>query len=247
MRLRSNVVGVIALVVIFGGIILASSVNMWETTSSKEPAKYLDGEYAGEYNPEDIRGSYSFKDVTNAFGVPVDILAKAFGVEDWEDTASFQLKNLESIYEDLATEGKEIGTGSVRIFVALYKGLPIELSDEDYLPIPASEILKDKGDLSDEHLMFLETNSVDVSRENQGELVLEEDNFKETEEEHLEEIAVKGKTTFSEVIEWGIPSEKVEEIIGGSIPAPGMTIRDYCTENGISFSEIKDKLNELLS
>ena len=66
-------------------------------------------------------------------------------------------------------------------------------------------------------------------------------------EEHDEEYAaVKGKTIFKDVIDWGVSEEKIEEIIGSSIPNPVMNIRDYCIDNGLSFSTIKSALQEEL-
>lgn len=268
-HVKTGVLGVLLVGIIFGGIALSSAMNMWNTTSSKVPATIQTGDFAGEYDPADIRGSYTLKDIEDAFGVSVEILAEAFGVQDNENLDSFQVKNLESIYEALVNQGTEIGTSSVRLFVGLYTGLPIEL-DGTFLPKPAVEILLDKGGLTDEQQEYIKANSVDISavkvneqneavRDNQETeaaeapaasetpAVTQAPANKEASSEHTEEEnVVKGNTTFAEVIDMGIGKEKIEEVIGGKIPTPGMTVSDYCRQNGIQFSTVKDTLNGLL-
>ena len=53
---------------------------------------------------------------------------------------------------------------------------------------------------------------------------------------------ITGKTTFSELLDWGVPQEAIEKIIGGDIPAPALVIKDYVTEKGEAFSTIKTSL-----
>lgn len=262
-HVKTGVLGVLLVGIIFGGIALSSAMNMWNTTSSKVPATIQAGDFAGEYDPADIRGSYTFKDIEDAFGVSVKVLAEAFGVRDNENLDSFQVKNLESIYEALVNQGTEIGTSSVRLFVGLYAGLPIEL-DGTFLPKPAVEILLEKGGLTDEQQEYIKANSVDISAvkvNEQNEAVQDNQETEAVEapavaqspanteagsENTEEENTVKGNTTFAEVIDMGIDKEKIEEIIGGKIPTPGMTVSDYCRQNGIQFSTVKDTLNGLL-
>jgi polyferredoxin len=274
-RIKVGVLGILLVVTIFGGIAVSSALNMWSTTSTKVPVKIQAGNFEGEYDPSDIRGSYSFKDINNAFNVPVKLLGKAFGVSDNENLDDFQIKNLESIYEGLNNQGTEIGTASVRLFVGLYNGLPISL-DDTYLPKPAVDILLEKGGLTDEQQVFIKAHSVEITNvglvdenkviekieETKNDKVVEsigvtektetvqnnqDTKIPEAKEEHLEEeIAVKGKTTFNEVISWGVEKEKIEEVIGGEIPTLGMTVSDYCRQNNISFSDIKEALNSLI-
>ena len=53
---------------------------------------------------------------------------------------------------------------------------------------------------------------------------------------------IKGRTTFKEVLNWGIPREEIEAIIGEKLPATGMTIRDFANQQGLEFSTIKEAL-----
>ncbi len=164
MKIQSKALGMIVMVVIFGGIGLTSAFNLWRTESLKVPVKFIEGQFAGEYNPADIRGSYTFGDINRNFRIPLEVLAQAFGVTGVEDVASFQNKNLESLYGYLKDQGKEIGNASVKLFVALYTGLPYQMDEPTYLPAPAVTILKERGGLTAEQLAYLDAHGVDITR-----------------------------------------------------------------------------------
>ncbi|NLI92027.1 MAG: hypothetical protein GX434_07390 [Peptococcaceae bacterium] len=162
MKMKPSILSLIIFLVIFGTVGVTAALDLWKTTNTKQPAQYQSGELAGQNNPADIRGSYTFADINKAFGIPIEDLGKAFGVKDSNQYAAFQCKQLETIYAPLAAQGKEVGTGSVRLFVALYKGLPIALDDGTYLPKSAVEILLGKGSLSPEQIDFIQKHSVET-------------------------------------------------------------------------------------
>ncbi len=68
----------------------------------------------------------------------------------------FRSKSLEEIYADSEFE---IGTASVRLFVAFYNGLPFDLSTDIYLPEEAAGLLKERN-LTPEQLTYLEAHTV---------------------------------------------------------------------------------------
>ena len=80
MTLNSKSLAVIILVVLFGGILFSTAMGWWQTTSTKVAANFTEGEFAGQANPADIRGSYTFGDVEKNFGVPASLLAEAFAI-----------------------------------------------------------------------------------------------------------------------------------------------------------------------
>ena len=141
MTLTSRTLAAVVVVILFSGIFFSSAMGWWQTVSTKEAAKITGGEFAGQANPADIRGSYTFGDVDKNFGVPPAVLAEAFGVQDSNLTA-FPVKSLEGMYTGSA---QEIGTASVRLFVALYKGMPYDLSTDIYLPESAATILRTRN------------------------------------------------------------------------------------------------------
>ncbi len=166
MKIKSYALGIIILAVLFGMVFLSDTIGYWATESKKEPSEITTGEFAGEYNPADIRGSYTFADIENSFQIPVKTLANAFGIPESE-AETFQLKSLEIMYGSLADEAKEIGTSSVRYFVALYKGLPYELSETVYLPKQAVDILISEGIVSGDEMEELKAISVELTTSNQ--------------------------------------------------------------------------------
>ena len=156
MKITSLPLALIVIVLFIGGIFFSDWVGWWQTTSTKVPVTFTTGEAAGEYNPADIRGSYTLGETSSLFAVPLEDLAVAFRVPANEAEA-FQLKLLESIY---AGSDYEIGTASVRLFVSWYKGLPFDLSEETYLPLEAAQILRQKAALDAEQLAYLDTHAI---------------------------------------------------------------------------------------
>jgi len=239
MKIKTWHMGLIVLIVIFGGIGGTMAFNLWNTEGgqgiggSRVPVTFQVGEFAGEYNPADIRGSYSFGYICELFEIPLTELGTAFSLGAIENLANFRCKDLKATYANLE-EDVEIGTGSVKVFVALYTGLPITLSDDEHLPQSAVEILKAKAILTEDQVAFLDTHSVDIS----GIQIVEPDTVHEESTERI----IQGKTTFKEVLYWGIPEEEIEAIIGEKIPATGMTIRDFANQKGLEFSTIKATL-----
>lgn len=237
-RIGSKIIAPVVAAAFILGIGLSMAFNMWQTESSKEPIRYTDGEFAGEYNPADIRGSYSFGDIKAAFDIPVDVLAKAYGVQGVDDLAAFQVKELEEMYGE-TPDGGEIGTDSVRLFVARYKGLPYTPEDTSRLPSPALSVLQEKLAPAD----YEAVKAISVQPSQVG---VTETDPAAAEEHDEEEIGVKGKTTFDDLLSWGLTQAEIEEILGMPMGTRGSTVRDFLTTEGLEFSEYKTKLQELL-
>ncbi len=240
MNLTSKPLAFIIFVVMFGGIALSSALGFWQTTSTKIPATYAEGEFAGQANPADIRGSYTFGDIAGAFDVTPELLAQAFQVTT-DKPATFAVKNLETMY---AESEHEIGTSSVRLFVAFQLGLPFEITAEEiYLPKSAADLL-DQSKLTPERIEYLKTFTVDVKpasatdAESAPAPEVASTPAVETSETYL----IKGKTTFGELTQLGVPQSDIEKIIGASMPDPAMKIKDYASANGLDFEALKAQL-----
>jgi len=240
MKINTKMVAIVVPVILFGGIAVSAALNMWVTESTKVPVTYAEGEFAGQYNPADIRGSYSLADIESAFGVPVDVLARAFGVAGVENPAEFLVKGLEDLYGGLATDTTEIGTDSVRMFVALYKGLPYTPEETTVLPNPAASELRAVGTLSDEQLAWLDTHRVDIAGAKPEALTAEHEVSTE------EDRTIKGKTTFGELLDWGVTREELEAVLEMPIGPRGTAVRDFFLEKGLEFSTYKTRLQELV-
>jgi len=245
MTLRSKHIVPIVLAIFILGIGGTMIFNLWQTTSSKVPATYTTGEFAGEYNPADIRGSYSFGDIQEAFSVPVEALATTFAVDDAEDPAAFLCKSLEDIYGQVGNG--EIGTDSVRWFVALYTGLPYSPAEDTLLPSASISVLRERS--SEAELETVRAKTVNLAA--LGEATAADSRGADQEatessaaDTHTETEAgeVKGNTTFGEILSWGVSKEAIEQILNLPIGKAGVTVRDYCIQNDIEFSTVKDAL-----
>jgi hypothetical protein len=254
MNLTSKPLAAIILAILFGGIAFTTVLGWWQTESTKQPAVYTEGEFAGQSNPADIRGSYTFGDIEKSFSIPAAILAQAFAIET-DNPAAFAIKSLEEIY---AAREFEIGTASVRLFVAFYNGLPFDLSTDIYLPENAAVLLKEQT-LTPEQLTYLESHTIpnpaaasDIIpagdslepapvRVTETAPEAESTQSAATSEASTEQL-IKGKTSFQEVMDWGVSQEVVEQIMGGPMPSPLVKVKDHCTENGLDFETIKTAL-----
>ena len=238
MTLTSKPLAVLVLIFFLGGISFSSVMGWWTTKSNKVPVTFSEGEFAGQANPLDIRGSYTFGDIANSFDVTPDTLAQAFGVAN-EDPAAFAVKELEVIYLD---NGFEIGTNSVRLFVAYYTDLPFDTTGQEiYMPRSATNILLAKENLSPEQIAYLEKHTVGESLPVAAPVVQSSPVPSGTSSTG-EELTVKGKTTFGELITWGVSRKTIEGIIGTPMPDPAMTVKDYASTNSLDFEIFKSTL-----
>ena len=267
MRIKNSILAAIILVVIFGGVALTSSLGLYNTKTEKVPITIKDGEYKGSYDPADIRGSYSFGDIEKYFDIPLDDLGIAFGVTSPDQYADYQCKNLESTYGELADKGIEIGTGSVRYFVALYKGLPIDVEEGTYLPKSAVEILKEKATLSSEQIQSIEQYSIDLNEEKTTPAVKPTPTEKPTltekptptlkptsttkptptdKESSTTDKSIKGSTTFQNLLDWGVNKSDIEKVLNASFTDSKELIKDFVSNNGGEFGTIKSELQSLV-
>jgi len=256
MKIKSTTLGIIILLVIFGGAYGSKLTGWWITESQKVPVKIASGEYQGAYDPNDIRGSYSFKDVSNAFGVPVEVLGEAFGLPEGTDLEGFKNKDLEGMYSSRVEAGKEIGNGSVKVFVGLYVGLPVDLDGDVYLLESAAKILESLDHLTEEQRVYIAENTISLDKLMDSNKGSEASDTSGTEAgkgnpsdnpDHVEsdEIAMKGKTIIRELLDWGVTEEEIIGILG-EMPNPLTNVRTYCQEHEMSFSEIKSAFQGVL-
>ena len=53
---------------------------------------------------------------------------------------------------------------------------------------------------------------------------------------------VTGKTTFQELLDWGVTKEAIQKAIGGEHPTSTTIIKDYVTGKGLEFTALKTLL-----
>jgi hypothetical protein len=148
--------------------------------------------------------------------------------------------------------------------VAFYLGLPMDLSTDMYLPDAAAAILRSRS-LSTEDAAYLEAHRVPdlgsgaaqpasparpvsqpTALPGASEPASTPGVGPQTTTEHTPVVTVgtiKGKTTFAELLEWGLKAGTIEQVLGKPLPpAPGMTVKDFCSQNGLDFETIRPAL-----
>ncbi len=274
MKLKNSHIGVLIVLILIGGIYVAKGFDLWATESEKIPVKLSEGVGAGTYDPFDIRGSYTFEEIARLFEIDITLLAEAFQLGDADAANARQSKELEALYGELPG-GVEIGNESVQVFVAIMKELDIDGADA-YLPTSAVQVLlRVNSKRSDEILAYLESHQVDVTVNSDTAAIASEGNLETASDESTteenaastsegniassskgsventsegeNELRVNGNTTFSQVLDFGISKEQIETILDAKMPPENQSVKSYCTDNGLSFSVVKEALNALIT
>ena len=53
---------------------------------------------------------------------------------------------------------------------------------------------------------------------------------------------ITGKTTFKQLLDWGVSKEAVQKVIGGELPPTSSIIKDFVTGKGLEFPSVKTAL-----
>jgi hypothetical protein len=136
-------------------------------------------------------------------------------------------------------------------------GLPYELTEEVYLPQPAVELLIEEGKVAGEaaealKAIAVEIPAVEASGEATGESAAESapEAAVSTGEADggavAEDLVIKGKTTFREVLDAGVSEAEIRSAIGAEMPNPLTVIKTFCTEQGLDFEAVKTVLQALV-
>jgi hypothetical protein len=275
--IRSHVLSVLVVGLFVGGILLSQALGWWSTESRKVARKITTGEFTGKADPADIRGSYTFADIEKNFGVPVKVLAQAFGYDKEGDPAQIRAKDVEGRYGNI--EGKDIGTDAIRLFVSLYAGIPYKSSEvQTGILEPAFRILKEAGKITPEkekellpRIVKVPGGAAPVTKGTEpaaatsgavpaatgGAATVAKEPVsgspgsltttppKEGSTVSSTEVLIKGKTTFKEVLAWGVTKAQIEKVLGRPMPAEGTVIKDWCAKEGLEFGAIRDALQKL--
>jgi hypothetical protein len=229
----------------FGGILVSTAMGWWQTESTKVAAKITTGEFAGQANPADIRGSYTFGDVEKNFQVSASVLVSAFSAKT-TDPATFPVKSLEEMYVGSV---QEIGTGSVRLFVAFYKGMPYDLTTDTYLPESAAAILRTRN-LNSEQAAYLTKHTIPnigtapaLATSVPGTTQATPTPKPATSATTSTDRTIKGSSTFADLTSWGVSKAAIEKTLGVAMPSDQtVKVKDYCTEKSLDYETIKTAL-----
>jgi len=251
-RIKTPLLGLLVPLIMFGGIGASMLAGAWNVSSTKQPALIKTGDFAGLPSPSDIRGSYTWADVSSAFGIPVESLMEAFGAVSGTE----KVNSLETLYSGKVPEGMEIGTDSVRLFVSLMTAIPHEIEEGTILPASAIPVLS-RDAKADTALIEAAVNRSIAALSGENPISVEEPGKTAvappattagTEPlspapQAASAPAITGKTTFQNLKDAGFDMRKVQEITG-TVADMNESIKTFCETKGIEFSDIKAKLAE---
>ncbi|MBN2062483.1 MAG: hypothetical protein JW882_18920, partial [Deltaproteobacteria bacterium] len=137
----------------------------------------------------------------------------------------------------------ELGTDSVRLFVAYYKELPFTPEEGTLITDSAVQILESRVALTEDQKAFLSDRLIKLSdlKKPPAEEATAETEVHET----TEEFAVKGMTTFQDLLDFGITKEEIEKIFGLPMGRTGENLRDFSSSNGLELSEFRPMIEAL--
>lgn len=170
MKIKSEAALLISVLIVITGIAITMATGFWTTESTKIPGLLersdaesgtdgVSGTDLPDYDPSDIKGSYTFGEISELYKIPLEDLAVAFMVSE-SKASGFKAKDLGTHFEGADAE---IGTASLRMFVSYYYGLDYAYTEESFFPATALEVLKNGTKITAEQLAYIEAHIVEVT------------------------------------------------------------------------------------
>ncbi len=241
MKIKSIHILLAIIIIIGGGILLASELDLYNTDRVKSPRKTAEG----LYDVIDMRGSHTLEEIEKYYQLPVSSVIKAFGLRPDTISALFQLKDMKEIFTPVELEGEEyiVETDTVKVFASLYMKLPYVSDETFYLPEKTVNYLIENDKLIGEEKEYWQGHTFKLEYLDSEYLAASE--FSKIVAEEDEGFEVKGNTTIQELLDSGITEEKFEEITGFKVPdKKSISVRDFVIDKGIEFGQVKDKFAE---
>jgi len=241
MKIKSIHILLAIIIIIGGGILVASELDLYNTTRVKSPRRTAEG----LYDISDMRGSHTLAEIEKYYQVPASSIIEAFELKPDTNPKNFQLKDLKEIFKPVELEGEEyiVETDTVKVFASLYLKTPYASDETFYLPEKTVNYLIENDKLTGEEKNYWLKHTFKLE-------YLENDNLSasETSEvtiEKVEEFRITGKTIIQDLLDNGITEEKFEEVIGFKMPEDkSVLVKDFAADKGMEFREIKGKFNE---
>ena len=242
MKNKAAFVAIVMVLSLVAGVGIAKITGYWKTEGRKVPMKISQGEFEGESDPGDIRGSYSFADIEAAFGIPSEMTAAAFGMPG-DDPGQMKAKNVEETWGEMEG-GVEVGTDSIKLFTALWIGLPHDAEETSVLPTAAVEILEAYQRIDAAQAAELRLTAVALPNAVGGEAVPAESD--QSDDHEIPDRMVRGFTTFGDLKGWGVTEEMWQEKFDKSMGSRSTSIKDWAEDTGIPMSEIKSLAQDMV-
>ena len=241
MKIKSIHILLAVIIIIGGGILVASELDLYNTSKVKTPRKTVEG----LYDVSDMRGSHNLEEIEKYYQLPASSVIEAFGLRPDTIPEFLQLKDMKEIFKPVELEGEEyiVETDTVKVFTSLYMKIPYVSDETFYLPEKTVNYLVENDKLTGEEKEYWQGHTFKLEYLDTKYLTASE--FTKIVAEEAEGLAVTGSTTIQELLDNGITEEKFEEVTGFKVPDnKSVSVRDFIIEKGFEFGEIKDKFAE---
>jgi len=241
MKIKSIHILLAIIIVIGGGILLASELDLYNTTRVKTPRKTAEG----IADVIDMRGSHSLEEIEKYYKLPASSVIEAFGLRPDTDPNFFQLKDMKEIFTPVELEEGEyiVETDTVKVFTSLYLKIPYVSDETFYLPEKTVNYLIENDKLTGEEKEYWQGHAFKLEYLDSKYLTASE--FSKIVVEEAGGFKVTGRTTIQELLDYGVTEEKFEEVTGFKIPDKKLvSFRDFVIDKGLEFGEVKDKFIE---
>ena len=241
MKIKSIHILLAIIIIIGGGILLASELDLYNTTRVKSPRKTMEG----LYDVSDMRGSHTLEEIEKYYQLPASSVIEAFGLRPDTNSKNFQLKDMKEIFKPVELEGEEyiVETDTVKVFASLYLKIPYVSDENFYLPEKTVNYMIENNKLTGEEKEYWQGHTFKLEYLNNKYLTASD--FSKIVVEEAEGLTVTGRTTIQELLNGGITEEKFEEVTGFKVPEDkSVLVRDFVIDKGIEFGETKDKFAE---
>lgn len=241
MKIKSIHILLAIIIIIGGGIFLASELDLYNTTKVRTPRKTIEG----AYDISDTRGSHTLEEIEKYYQLPASSVIEAFGLRPDTDPALFQLRDMKEIFTPVELEEGEyiVETDTVKVFTSLYLKIPYVSDETFYLPEKTVNYLIENDKLTGEEKEYWQEHTFKLEYLDTKYLTASE--FTRIVAEEAEGFVVKGSTTIQDLLDYGVTEEKFEEVTGFNVPdKTSVSFRDFVIEKGLEFGEVKDKFAE---
>jgi hypothetical protein len=206
----------VVVVIVFMSVVVISQAAGYWSTSGKVTTS---GELV---NPsaddvETIKGWMTLNQISESYAVPLIEILQKFSLPD--DTSG------ETAIKDLESETFEV--------TILREWLVSRMNGE--VPAMATPVSTEQS------------SQIAVSPTQEATISIPPQPTVDITETHIApEKTITGKTTFQELIDWGLGIKVIESVIGSPFPGGEIIIKDYVTGLGMEFSPVKTTLQEAL-
>jgi hypothetical protein len=217
MRINPMVYGGLVLVAFFGIILGFQAVGFWSTSGKVSASGDQIQPSAGDVNS--IKGWMTLEQITTTFDVSLADLLTQFNLPA-DTPASTAIKDLESDVFSVTNLREWLQSRTIP-------------QPTDVGTTATQESVQIITPTLAETAAEMPTPTVTIAL----------DAAISTPAEHIAlEKTITGKTTFQELLDWGVPEEVIKKVLSGDMPQASAVIKDYVTGKGMTFSTIKTQL-----